>query len=363
MKITFILPNIAISGGIKAVFEFANHLYKRNHDVSVIYPLMPIQLDAEWYNIRKQAGRAWRGIGRFKQGTYLEWFDLKVNLIRVPTLAERYIPDADIIVATWWATAYYVKGYSNSKGKKFYLTQHYEIWGGPKEKVNNSYKLGLRIIVNSTWLKNILHDRLKVEVEALIPHAPDLDHFYPERTSKGNNKIRILMAYRNLKWKGIEDGIKAFEIARRKYSNIQLVMFGHKSTKDVPHYAEFHESPSNDRLRTIYNSCDIFLFPSHCEGFGMPPMEAMVCKCAVVTSNVGAVSDYAIPGETALVSPPSIPELLAENIIKLLENEELRKQISEAGYNHIINNFSWDRSTKALEQTFNKAVSEKKPQF
>jgi len=317
---------------------------------------MPIALGAKWYDIRRQTGRVRTAIGRLKQGTRVEWFDLRANLIRVPTLAERYIPDADIVVATWWETAYCVSQYSNSKGAKFYLAQHYEIWGGPEEAVNNSYRLGLRIIVNSTWLKNILQDKLGVEVEASILHSPDLDQFYPEDRGKSSDTIRILTPYRRIEWKGTQDAIRAFEIVREKHPNVQLVMFGPTPDRDVPSYVEFHEKAYKDKLREIYNSCDIFVFPSHVEGFGMPPLEAMLCKCAVVTTNVGAVPDYAIPGETALVCPPKSPELLAESIISLIEDPELRKRISEAGYKHVIQNFSWDRATDELEQVFNKAL-------
>lgn len=359
MKITFILPNLEMSGGPKVVFEYANRLHNRGHDVSVVYPLIPMRAGAKTYNIRTLASRAKEAITRLMQSTRVEWFDLKANLIRVPTLADRYIPRADIVVATWWATAYHVSRYSNSKGEKFYLVQHYEIWGGAEEEVNNSYTLGLRIIVISTWLKNILQNKLNAKIEALIPDAVDLNEFYPESVERSGDTIRILIPYRKERWKGIEDGIGAFRMARENHPNIQLVMFGPKPDKDVPEYVEFHEQPYGDRLRRIYGSCDILVFPSHVEGFGLPPMEAMLCKCGVVTTNVGAVPDYAIPGETALVSPSREPELLAENIMKLVEDEGLRKRIAEAGYKHVIQNFSWEKSTDALEQTFDRALSEK----
>lgn len=357
LKITFIVPNIEISGGMKAVFEFANHLHQRGYDVTVVYPLLPMRSGGKWYSPGVMLSRGFGVIRNLRMGKSVGWFDVKARVIRVPTLAERHIPCADIVVATWWETAYFVSGYNRDRGEKFCLVQHYEIWGGPTEDVDRSYRLGLRNIVNSIWLKEIL-EGLGAEVETLILHAPDLEQFYPEDERKDNGRIRILMPYRNIEWKGIEDGIKAFEIAREKHPEIQLVMFGPDSGKDVPQYAEFHKNPSNDRLRKIYNSCDIFLFPSRKEGFGMPPMEAMACRCAVVTTNVGAVPDYTIPGETALVSPPNSPELLAENILRLVEDEQLRNHISERGYNHIINNFSWAKSAEALERTFKTSLGE-----
>jgi len=358
MKITFILHKLEISGGHKAVFEFANHLHNRGHDVSVVYPLVPMRSGAKWYNIRNLANRAKRTIVRLRQSTRVEWFNLKASLIRVPTLAERYIPDADIVVATWWETAYCVNRYSDSKGEKFYLAQHYEIWGGPEEEVNNSYKLGLRIIVNSTWLKNILRDKLNVKIEALILHAPDLDQFYSENKEKSNDTIRILMPYRKIQWKGIEDGINAFRIVREKYPHIQLVMFGPGSDKDVPKYVEFYEKPDSHKLRKIYNSCDIFVFPSHCEGFGMPPMEAMACGVACIVTNVGAVPNYTIPGKTAIVVPPRDPESLANACIDLLENDRKRNQIAKAGHEYV-QQFTWDKVVDQLQKIFQQTLNQR----
>lgn len=355
MKITFVLPSTGISGGAKAVFEFANHLKDRGHNVSIIYPLIPLCSGPNGYDIRSWKNRVKGTIGNFIQGVRVDWFDLRAKLIRVPTLAQKYIPEADIVVATWWETAYYVNKYSKKKGEKFYLAQHYEIWGGPKEKVNNSYKLGLRIIVNSTWLKNILHAELNAKIETLILHAPDWEQFYPENRKENTDIIRLLMIHRRENWKGSKDGIEAFKIVREKFPNIQLVMVGPEPAKDVPGCAEYHKRPSNSELRQIYNSCDIFIFPSWYEGFGMPPMEAMACKCAVVTTNVGAIPDYTIPDKTALVSQPRDIKALAQNIIELIKDETKRKRIAENGYNYI-KQFTWRKATDELEAIFLKHI-------
>jgi hypothetical protein len=256
-------------------------------------------------------------------------------------------------VATWWRTAYTIAQYGNSKGKKFYLAQHYEIWGGPKEKVDLSYKLGLKIVSVSSWLKNIIENELGGDVEAVILNAPSWK-FYPENR-KENKTVRILMPYRKERWKGFSDGVEAFEIARRKYANIQLVAFGPDQGRNLPQYAEFHRKPAGAELRKVYNSCDIFLFPSHCEGFGLPPMEAMACRLAVVTTNVGAVCEYTIPGETALVSEPRDIKSLAQNIVRLIENEKERNLIAQKGHNYI-KQFTWDNATDKLEKIFEKYI-------
>lgn len=394
MKITFLLPGIGVTGGTRVVFEYANHLHNRGHDVSVVYPVIPMRSGAKWSNLRKLASRALRALANLKRGVHVKGFDLKANLIRVPTLAARFIPDADVVVATWWETAHYVSKYSRNKGEKFHLIQGYEIgdlwnesrlwdeamevtdnpyelplvmanldtqgftFNKKRELVDRTYKLPLHKIVISPWLEKLIREKFNEPVEALIANGINLDEFYNEDKQFGRAK-RILMLYRASKWKGAGDGIRAFEIVRKRHPEIQLVMFGGPHHRDVPDYVEYHENIYGENLRKLYCSCDIRVHPSWIEGFGQSPMEAVACKCALVTTTVGGVPVFAIPGKTALVSPPRSPELLAENIIKLVEDEELLKHISEAGYNYI-RKFTWDKATDELEKVFNKALNEGK---
>lgn len=356
MKITFVLHSIDLSGGTKVIFEYANQLEQRGHEVTIVYPLVPITSGLKLSNLRTLVNIVIGLIKNFSRASRVNWFDLEARLLQVTTLAEKHIPDADIVMATWWATASYISRYGKQKGEKFYFIQHYEIWGGPKEQVENTYKLGLHNIVISTWLKNILQDKIKAPVEALITNAVDFKQFYADVRAKNDKVIRVLMPYRTEKWKGVPDGIRAFEIAKENHPQIQLVMFGPYAANDLPAYVEYHRSPYGERLRRIYDSCNIFLFPSYAEGFGLPPMEAMACNCAVVATNVGGIPDYTIPGVTALISPPGYPDLLAENLIRLIEDEELRNKVASAGYDYI-SKFTWDKATDKLEKLFLDALS------
>jgi len=354
MRVTFIIPSISISGGIRVVFEHANRLKEGGYEVSIVYPLLPLSFGLKWYDLKRRLRLGARFLYNFKRNNKVNWFNLKANLKMVPNLSEKYIPDGDIIVATAWPTAYYVDDYHRCKGKKVYFIQHYEVWSGPQDEVNKTYKLPLRKIVISSWLKDLMEKKFQERVEGVVMNGINLDQFYNSH-KEYNEKKRILMYYSDWEWKGAKDGIRAFKIAKERYPEIELVMFGMHKGRDVPSYTEFHKRPTGEELRKLYCSCDIFLYSGRCEGFGLPPMEAMACKCAVVATNVGAVPDYTIPGKTALVSPPENPANLAKNLISLLSDNKKLKGISIAGYEYI-KKFSWEESTKKLEKLFENLV-------
>jgi len=359
MKITFILPYVGISGGIRSTFELANRLQDRGHKVSVVYPLIPMGHGAKWYDLRGLAHRARGTIENFIQGSRVEWFDLKVNLLGVPTLAERYIPEAHVIVATWWETAYFVAKYEKNKGEKFYFVRHYETWGGPEDAVNKSYTLPLHIVVTSTWLKTLIEHKFNVSTFGPIPNGINFDLFYKTRNGfRCHNPKRVGMIYSRAKWKGGQDGLKALYVAKKKHPNIQLALFGEPKDKEVREDIEFHKFPSKDKLRELYNSIDIFVFPSRCEGFGNPPMEAMACGTACVATKVGAVPDYTIDGKTVLICPLYAPDKIAERLIYLLDNEKQRREMAKAGHKYI-QRFGWDESVNQLEEVFAQVVKSK----
>lgn len=357
MKITFVLPNIALGGGTRAVFEFANALQAGGHKVILVYP----------YSIEPD-GNVWDSLKGFlccsaysviSGRCQPDWFDLKVELKLVLNLSGKFIPDADVVIATWWRTAEWVNTYSRKKGKKFYLVQHYEIWGGPRERVEATYRLPLKKIAVSSWLRDIMENQLGQRVYGPVVYGVNFEQFF-NNGRVFNECKRIGMMYHLYNWKGAADGIEAFQIAKKKYPGIQLVMFGLSWPGfEVPPDAEFHYRPAQEELRKIYSSCDIWMCPSWAEGGGMPIMEAMACKCAAVTTDVGSVRDYAVPGESILVSPPREPKALAENLSRLLEDKELLCSISESGCNKI-KEFTWERAAHQFEKAIYQGITESK---
>ena len=87
----------------------------------------------------------------------------------------------------------------------------------------------------------------------------------------------------------------------------------------------------------------------------MPAMEAMACKSALVTADTGGCLDYAIDGETALVSPAQDIDGLTSNLIRLLDDESLLKSISEKGRQKI-SEFNWQTNCEQLQNIFQVAL-------
>ncbi|MEZ4516387.1 MAG: glycosyltransferase [Chloroflexota bacterium] len=98
-------------------------------------------------------------------------------------------------------------------------------------------------------------------------------------------------------------------------------------------------------LRHLYHAAGVLTSPSHYEGFGLPALEAMHCKCPVITSTRGSLPE--IVGDAGIQLDPDDPVIWADAIRKVLTDEALRRELIDRGQQQAAK-FSW-RTT--AEQT------------
>jgi len=105
----------------------------------------------------------------------------------------------------------------------------------------------------------------------------------------------------------------------------------------------------DEELCSLYNVAGIFVFPTLYEGFGLPPVEAMACGAPVIASNNSSLPE-AVGGAGILADPANENEF-AQNIVRVLTDENLRRDMIEKGFLHA-KKFSWKSYADSLYDTY-----------
>jgi len=116
---------------------------------------------------------------------------------------------------------------------------------------------------------------------------------------------------------------------------------------DIEERVDFLDYVPNDDLPMIYNLADCFVNPSLYEGFGLAQVEAMACGCPVIAANAGAIPE--ITGEAAILFDPHNPEELAQSILNVVCEPDIRRKLVDRGVLRA-QEFTWERAAgKTLE--------------
>jgi glycosyltransferase involved in cell wall biosynthesis len=113
-------------------------------------------------------------------------------------------------------------------------------------------------------------------------------------------------------------------------------------------------------LVTLYSMADVFAFPSFLEGFGIPPLEAMACGAPVITSNTSALPE--VVGDAAIQVDPHDISALAEAITGLLEDEHLREELRQKGYQRV-QQYTWATSARKMLAVYKRLYNNKEDSF
>jgi glycosyltransferase involved in cell wall biosynthesis len=349
LRINYVMWTVGPSGGHRTLFELANRLFARGHEVSIT----ALYRDrSQWFPVKVPVAYAYemasnieaiirRGVLAMKRRHLLQ-----LHLDDIRTLAKA-IPACDVNVASFCFTAFAV--HRSGKGhKRVYHIQNLCNLGNDYERRMGleSYFLPLSKIVNST--------RVRKGLEALNAPGPfttifpgvDLNTFKP--TVQKASKPRVICYGSTQPWKGFGDALKAIEMARKKV-DVDFIVFGPRRPLEGGEYT-FVERPSDAVLVDLYSSSHILLNTSWAESFPTTVQEAMACGTPAVAVSVGA-EDLLKNGENALLIPPHSPERASEAIVKLFEDHGLLENLRQ-GALKTISAYGWERVVDRFEAFF-----------
>lgn len=343
-SITFLMPGSGLrpSGGYKVVYEYANRLVNDNIEVHIVYP------SSTQYNKLSLVQKV-RAIARYLywmvQSIFLKkWFNLDTNVKKHYILSLDYsnVPKTDYYVATAVSTAYALKDFNIDLKRCLYLIQGFENWGVTDEYVKNSYKFGFSNIVISDWLARKVDETKAPYI--IIKNGFDFDYFHLSIPIEKKNKLSISMLYHDNSRKGCVYGIEALNIVKDKFPELKAVFFGTPSRpSNLPDWIDYFKKPDKVTHNKIYNESAIYLAPSIQEGWGLTVGEAMIGGAAIVCTDTLGFQEMVEDGKSALISPIKDSQSLADNIIRLIENDELRMRLAKFGHDEI-QKFTWEKS-------------------
>jgi glycosyltransferase involved in cell wall biosynthesis len=358
LRLCWILPQPRLSGGIRTTRELAEAMAERGHDVTIAFPSWRRAWPAPWRvrSLARTLRSAWREWGR--QRHHLAGATVRLIEVAGEEVRAADVPDADVVIGTWWRTMEWIRDWPPSKGLKAYYIQHYELHAGDPERVRETYRQPSIKFAVSSWLTRLMEEEFGDPNSVVIPNGVDRRVFDASRRGKaGVPTVGFMYARRS--WKGVDTAVQALRLAQAEQPGLRVLSFG----SEVPRRSEiglegfeFFHRPAQSEIAAIYRSCDCWILPSETEGFGLPGLEAAACRCPVVATRCGGPEDYVRDGVSGFLVPVRNPEEMARRVLEIVglsEREWLA--MSDASY-AVLEDFDWAVSAQRLERLLIDAV-------
>ncbi len=236
-----------------------------------------------------------------------------------------------------------------------------------KEVGKSAQKSDIIVTISENSKKEIV-DTYKVRPEKIRIINPAIDHqyYYPrgqKEQTRVKSKYHIKTSY--ILYAGTIEPRKNIVTLLDAYAGLPdeikesytLVLAGGKGWKDEDIYKKLEEYKNlniiltgyvaDEDLPALHSGAEVFVFPSHYEGWGMPPLEAMACGTPVITSNNSSLPE--VVGDAGMMLDASDTKGFTNNIAKVIKNKKLQQRMVSAGIKQA-QNFSWQKSAEKLHQ-------------
>jgi glycosyltransferase involved in cell wall biosynthesis len=271
VKIAYVLETIDVAGGVKVVVEHAAELASRGHEVLLV-------------------ARSWNR----------DWIEVEVPVLLVPELTREHLPEADVFVATWYATVRPALESGRAR-RVVHFSQGYEAayahLAHLAPRVEEAYSAPVPKLVISAHVLDWLEGRFPGPFH-VVPQAIRLADFAPgpERTRPSDPPVVGIVGPFEAAMKGVPVALEAVRLLRA--SGVPAVL--HRVSQSPLTEAEARLGPCERyltalpvaRMGDFYRGLDLLLFASEpAEGWGLPPLEAMAAGVPTVVTDIPSLRE------------------------------------------------------------------------
>lgn len=306
LRVTYLLADTTLFGGVKIVLRQAELMARLGHEVTVASP-----------------------------GPPPDWTDLEVNFVQIADLSSSLLPLADVTVATYWTTI--EPALRAARGTAVHYCQGFEAIHDHNRAehpaILAAYGRPLPAMVLSPHLGTLIEERFGRAARLAPPVLEPC--FWPEEREGPSRPPRILVfSPFEITWKGVATAIEAVAQLRGQSFDCRLVRLSQwpltEEERQIAEPDEFHHRLSPEAVADLMRGCDLLLAPSHeAEGFGLFVLEAMGSGVPVVASDIACFRGYAAEG--AKLVAHDRPEEFARVARSLLEDGEAWRRARRGG--------------------------------
>jgi glycosyltransferase involved in cell wall biosynthesis len=354
VRITFVVPVLNMSGGMRIIAIYAKRLQERGHLVTVVSPInsSPTLKERIKAIIRQ---RKWLKSDP-RPDSFFQFMGVPVTFTnQADAVTQNDVPDADVLISCFWVAAEWASKFPMSKGRQFHFIQGYETAPGmDTSRLDAAWRLPMKKIVISNWLKKIAETKFGDHKCAVVQNSVDFKFFNsPPRHKQDVFSVGFLY---NPAWcKAVDIAIQACKNAQMKIPDLKIYVLGVYKPKPgiIPADWQCFWNPPQEKIPWLYSHCDIWLWTSRQEGFGLPIIEAMACGTPVIGTRAGAAPQLLADGRGIFIDFDN-PQIIADELIKVhMMPKSEWKTMSEKIYNYV-RSYTWEDAVNLFE----KAISE-----